>query len=215
MGMWQEVFYLMGKYFSGGPSLFIALQAKLYEMFDNKLVTPTMLQNVLGGLQKTAQSGFIGKSNLSDKSSCGVWGENGSCRRCDSEPGDACHLKDICVAMREEFLDAADTLSRARREESAWLGKHMDDMRQAEGKSLLELIGRHPGHVGDLVIFWEVPDGWTVLTRDRTFRILQKAHRSGIKVHILRLPRTEGGGSCRVRLKKGGGVRGRPRQLQL
>jgi hypothetical protein len=172
----------------------------MYELFDNKLVTPTMLKNVLEGFRQMVQIDFIGKHNLSDKSSCGVWSGHGSCH-CGPEPGEACRLKDICVTMRAELLAAAHTLAGARREESAWLLKNIERLLMAEGKPLLELMGRHPGHVGDLIIFWEVPDGWKVLTRDRTFRILKEAHREEIEVHILRLPRMEGSGKCQVRFQ--------------
>jgi hypothetical protein len=74
----------------------------------------------------------------------------------------------------------------------------LERLRAARGKSLQSILGKHPAHVGDLVIFQEVPNRWVILTRDDTFRILQKAHRDKMKVFKVRRLREEGGERCKV-----------------
>ncbi|MEK6280362.1 MAG: PilZ domain-containing protein [Acidobacteriota bacterium] len=59
-----------------------------------------------------------------------------------------------------------------------------------------KLVGKHPGHVGDLIIFWEVPDAWTILTRDSSFKILKEAHRKNLTVYKVRRPRLPSGRDC-------------------
>jgi hypothetical protein len=201
--MWLDVFHLMPKHFPGGPYLFLSLGMLLIERLGNKLMTPTELINVLEAYRESLLGRFHRGDFFFDKSTCGVWDKPCSCQ-CGSEPRDACRLKEICVTMRSDFLASAKTLAGKGREESKWLKENLDLLEALHGKALMELLGKHPGHVGDPVIFWETPDSWTILTRDLTFRILQKAHRDqgmhrdAIKVHILRLPREASGGKCTV-----------------
>lgn len=196
-GMWMDVHNMMGRHFLGGPALFMSIGLTLAEQIGRKPVSPTMVLNFLGGLRKRLLEGFHKGDFFFDKSSCGVWSKPCSCH-CYPEPDDACRLKELCVTQRSDFLASVETLAAAHREESKWLKENRELLWAAHGKALMEILGEHPGHVGDPVIFWEVPDSWTVLTRDLTFRILQKMHRKEIKVYILRLPREASGGKCTV-----------------
>lgn len=195
--MWMDVFHLMPKRFLGGPSLFLSLGLLLIERLGDKLITPTELLNVLGAYKKSLLGRFHRGDFFFDKSTCGVWDKPCSCQ-CSPEPGDACRLKEICVTLRSDFLASVKTLAGKGREESKWLRDNLDLLEALHGKAMMKLLGEHPGHVGDPVIFWEAPDSWTILTRDLTFRILQRAHRDEIKVYILRLPRKASGGKCTI-----------------
>ena len=97
------------------------------------------------------------------------------------------------------FLATATTLAQAKREESRHILKILERLQAAEGKPLLELLGKHRAQVGDLIIFWEVPDGWTILSRDRTFEILKNKYRAGIDFYMVRLPRYASGHRCMIR----------------
>jgi hypothetical protein len=197
-GMWMDVHQLMPKHFRGGSSVFTSIGMTLAERIGTRSIAPMMLLNLLGGLRQMMLGGFYWGESFSDKSSCGVWKESPDCY-CGPVPGDKCKLKEICIESRANFIASVGTLARAGREESKWLKNNLPLLEKARGKELMQILGDHPGHVGDPVIFWEVPDGWTILTRDLTFKILQKAHRKEqIKACILRLPREEGGGECTI-----------------
>jgi hypothetical protein len=90
-------------------------------------------------------------------------------------------------------------LASGRYAESGWLKNNLEHLRTLEGKALLEFIGKHPGHVGDLIIFWEVPDGWTILSRDRAFQILTDKHRNEIDFFMVRMPRYTSSKACKLR----------------
>jgi hypothetical protein len=195
--MWMDVAHLMRKHFYGGPMVLMKIGMTLAEKFGSKPIAPTRLLNVLGGLRLRLLRGFKKGDFFFDKSSCGEWDEPCSCQ-CYPEPDDACRLKEICVTMRAQFLASVKTLAGKNREESKWLRENLHLLEAAHGRALIKLITKHPGHVGDPIIFWETPDNWTILTRDLTFRILQKAHRNEVKVYITRPARNAGGGKCKV-----------------
>jgi hypothetical protein len=205
--MWLEVDYQLRKHYSGGPKVYLwlvtTLSEGLTEEFGNEPITPVTLFNKVVGHKEILLGNFVKREDFFDKSSCGVW--NKSCSsRCDSEPGPDCRLKEIGIEMRSEFLAATETLSRSNCSESKWLRENLPRLEAAPGKALLDLMGEHRDYVSDIVIFWEVPDGWTILTRDYAFGILQKALRDKdnvIKVYILRLPRDASGQKCTVQPK--------------
>jgi hypothetical protein len=199
--MWLDVDYQMRLHYLGGPKFFWSLGVALHKEFSMKPVSPTRLINELGGRREHLLKNFYKGTDFFNKSSCGVWDKPCSCK-CGPEPGDACRLKEIGVAMRDKFLAAAVALGGANCSESKWLRDNYDFLEAAHGKALLELLGRHRDHVSDIVIFWEVPDGWTILTRDRAFRKMQKKLRNNaLKVYDLRLPRHPSDRECVVRLE--------------
>lgn len=197
--LWQEIEGLLPPIYPGGPKYLSSLRAnlikKITERFRNELLSPNQLKNVLDGLHGEMASGFIGE--VFDESSCGVWESRGHCP-CDPQPGDHCKLKEICITNRDAFLASVTTLAHAGREESRWLLKNLEHLHELDGKALLEFLGKHRSNIGDLIIFWEAPKGWTVLSRDRTFRILRDAHRTEIEFFMVRLPRILSGQPCQV-----------------
>jgi len=200
--MWLEVDYQLPKYYAGGPKVFLwlskTLSEALAEEFGNELVTPLTLLNRVVGHKEFLLANFIKRKDFFNKSSCGVWDKPHSCS-CGPDPDADCRLKEVGVEMRSDFLAAAETLSRSNCSESKWLKENLPRLEAAHGKALLDLMGEHRDYVSDIVIFWEVPDGWTILTRDRAFGILQEALRDEVKVYTLRLPREASGEKCQVR----------------
>ncbi|MDT7808673.1 MAG: hypothetical protein QOJ70_2486 [Acidobacteriota bacterium] len=208
--MWQEVKPLLPLFYPpGGPNLYPHLDAKMYAMFGGQDVTPAELQSSFKGYEEAAWESFLSvEGEIHDKSSCEVWITKGSCP-CSPEPEAHCQLKELCVKQNTDFLKAASTIAEGKFAESRWMAANLPRLRNTRGKALLEFIGKHPNPVGDIVIFWEVPDGWTLLTRDRAFKALRKAHRKKLKVYTVRLPRLDSGGQCGVRLEtNGAGVGG-------
>jgi hypothetical protein len=201
--MWQEVDYNLRKHYAGGPKFFLWLGKTLGEAlaqdFGDELVSPLKLLNKVRGRREILLGNFIKRDDFFNKSRCGVWDKPHSCA-CGPEPDADCRLKEIAVDMRSEFLNSADALASSDCSESKWLRGNRHRLKEARGKALLELMGEHRDHVSDIVIFWEVPDGWTILTRDRAFGVMRKElPRKGIEVYNLRLPREESGNKCQVR----------------
>lgn len=203
--LWQEVEPMMEMFYPGGPNLFPHLNEKMNEMYRGKYVTPVELLRSFQTHEEAAWESFRGEDHFQDRSSCGVWdSKDGKCD-CAPEPREHCRLKETCVENRAAFLASAKTIAdNPRRAESKWLKANLPHMHAAQGKALLELIGKRPNHVGDIVIFWEVPDGWTILTRDGAFIDLRDAHREQLEVYIVRLPRYKNGGECEVRYERNG-----------
>jgi hypothetical protein len=197
--LWREVEGLMPIFFIGGYSLLQNLSAIIYTLYGGRLVRPIFLQNVVDGLKEIAVRSFVGEI-LDDKSTCEVWKlPGGSCSLCGTEPSERCRLKDTCVINRTNFLASTTTLAQAGCAESKWLKNNLETLRKLEGKALHEFLGKHPGHLGDSIIFWEVPDGWSILSRDIAFQTLRDEHRKEIEFLMVRIPRKESGNSCKIR----------------
>lgn len=193
--LWESVRYQMPRYYPGGSNLFPKLDRKVNEMFAGQAVSPSFLRNYIEGLKEGLEQNFL-RDKFFDHSSCGVWVTPGSCD-CYPEPGSHCRLKKTCVAMRDEFLASATTMANSRKkDESRWLSSNLEKLRATNGKAMLELVGKHPGPVGDIIIFWEVPNTWTILTRDTAYKILKNAHREKVRVFIVRAHRLPSGKSC-------------------
>lgn len=200
--MWREVDYQLRQYYTGGPKLYLwlvtTLSEALIEEFGNEPITPLKLLNKVVGRKEVLLANFVKRKDFFNKSSCGAWDEPRSCS-CGPEPDADCRLKEIGVEMRSDFLASAKTLGAADCSESKWLRENYSLLEATHGKALLDLMGEHRDHVSDIVIFWEVPDGWTILTRDRSFGILKKVRRDKVKVYTLRLPRDASGQRCIIR----------------
>ena len=117
---------------------------------------------------------------------------------CSPEPSDGCKLKMLCLDRRTEFLDSVRTLADAKREESKWLRDRVHLLEVLQGMLMLAMVGGSPGNFGDIIIFWEVPAHWLILTRDKTFSLLQSKHRPEVSVSRIRLPRTEVDVPCEI-----------------
>jgi hypothetical protein len=187
----------VGPYYPGGPDFLLYIYTKLSAKFGAQLFTVNRVRAVFDGLKEQLKLRFL-QGEFFDKSSCGVWETRGTCL-CDAKPGAHCLLEEIAIENREDFLASATTLAGAKREESRHIKKILDRLKTIEGKALLELLGKHRAHVGDLIIFWEVPDGWTILSRDLTFKILSDKHRPSIDFYMVRLPRIQSDAPCKLR----------------
>jgi hypothetical protein len=198
--LWREVKgVLMPKVFPGGRSLLENLGDYITDLYKGRLVRPMFLDSVVRTYREQIIRGFIA-DKVFDTSTCKVWeAPGGSCSSCKTDPSHECRLKDTCVTNRANFLASATTLASGRYAESDWLKNNLAHLRTLEGKALLEFIGKHPGHVGDLIIFWEVPDGWTILSRDRAFQILTDKHRNEIDFSMVRIPRDISSEACKLR----------------
>lgn len=185
----------VGQYYPGGPELLLYIYTKLSAKFGRRLFTVNRVRAVLKAFKNQLKIRFL-EDELFDKSSCGVWGPEGSCS-CDSKPGAQCKLAEIIVENREAFIATATTLANANRDESPRLKRILERIKVSQGKELSGLLGKHRAHVGDLIIFWEVPDGWTILSRDLTFKIL-KEHRPEVDFFMVRLPRITSDTSCKI-----------------
>lgn len=110
--------------------------------------------------------------------------------RCEGVPADYCHLKQTVLGRRKEFLASVKTLGDSVLDEAPGLTRIYRDLESAHGLGLLRMVGSAPGDFGDVVIFWEVPERWAILTRDRSFQLMKK-HRSEIRVFRIRAMRYE------------------------
>jgi len=120
------------------------------------------------------------------------------------EPGTHCRLKEMVISQRNDFLLSIKTIAQARREESEYLTRKLPEFETLNGIELLRCLGEKPHHVGDVVIFWEVPGKWTVLTKDRSFSLLREAHRRDLGVFIVRARRYPCEEPCSIARREGG-----------
>jgi len=192
-----EIQGLVGPYYPGGPNFLLYIYTTLSAKFGGQTFTVNRVLNVLDAEREKLELGFLA-DELFDKSSCTVWAKRGPCV-CETN-GTDCRLREILVDNRENFLATAVTLAGANREESPHIEKILDRLQTTEGKPLLELLGKHRAHVGDPLIFWEVPEGWTILSRDLTFKIFRDKHRTDIDFYMVRLPRIKSDTDCMFRL---------------
>lgn len=207
--MWQEVLHLVPSPFvPGGQRLLAVVSTKFAARYAGRMVPPREVVNFLNGqLAGLTRSFFVLKGaefcesdQLADSSSCCVW-PNTKIAACTDQPGPDCQLRVLCLDRRSDFFASVTSLANARQfRESRHLSETLAALRDLEGKLLLEQIGQHPDAFGDLIIFWEVPSNWTVLTRDRSFSFLRERHRGDIDVYHVRLPRILSGAACKVEL---------------
>lgn len=193
--LWSEVSYQLGVYIPGGGKLLSVFAASLAEKFGARLVTPRTVSNYVRGARVVLYESFflIGNidlrrsGNIFDCSTCCAW----KTQSCKSSPGPLCRLKITCLDRREEFLSSVETLSSASRHESRWLREHLNQLRGLSALELMAAVAEKPNNFGDLLIFWETPANWCILTGDKSFDLLRKMHRSDLAVwHIRPLRRS-------------------------
>lgn len=201
--LWSEAVHLLPAYFPGGGKLLSQIVAGLGGRYGEREIAPVEVANFLDGQRRLLlEIVSLGMDpcqpmEIFDSSSCCVWSAGPT--ECAVEPAEHCRLKALCLDRRNAFLAAISTLARSSREESAWLKRNYKAIKESGNMDLLRLVAEHPGQFGDVVIFLEVPEAWALLTRDRTFRILGKLHRSDMIIYHLRLPRIPSGQKCSVR----------------
>lgn len=201
--LWREVRDIqMPQFFVGGRSLLTDMGDYITDLYKGRWVRPMFLSSVVATYRARVMRGFkaFKVDQFFDKSSCEVWDPpKGTCSSCDSEPSSECRLKDTCAPDRSNFLAWLNTLAVSDCDERDWLSKNLKTLSSLEGKALHGFIAEHPGHVGDAIIFSEVPDGWTILSRDKAFQILKNKYRDGIEFFMVRIPRQASGKACKLR----------------
>lgn len=123
-----------------------------------------------------------------DRTSCCLWPQS-AISSCGGVAHGGCLLRAICVEERSMFHVSVAALSEKRVAERRALRASRAAMESAENMDLLKLVAASPNAVGDILIFWEVPDNWSILTRDKAFEILAAKLGRKIEVLYVRLPR--------------------------
>jgi hypothetical protein len=215
--LWKSVAEAIPVFIRGGPKLLSIIVAEfgdeLAQKYERRQVTPVEVASFLDGQKNILLQSFFffGGRDMKaeglyfDNSSCCVWGPPAS-EKCSIEPAAHCQLQTLCVQNNRTFFTSLRALSLSNREESKWISKNLGALSRLNGVELMQKIGRHPGPLGDVIIFWETPDHWTLLTRDRTFRILQERMKRKMQVLIIRPRRSTSGQMCMVKFE----VKGKP-----
>lgn len=188
MDLWQTASQLGSKFVYGGPKLLSVFVAGLAARYSTRLVTANEVKNFVRGQKLALSEAFHFGEFFFDCSSCCVWETRGMIE-CSTGPSATCKLKLICSEQKNSFLSSAAIVAAASREESSWLRKNLARLSKMSELELIESVGRKPGHFGDIIIFWEVPDSWTILTRDKTFTLLQTKTKRAVRIYYVRMPR--------------------------
>lgn len=199
--LWKSAASMLPSYVHGGTKLLSVFVSELASRYAGRLATPTEVKNFVLGQRMALTKAFFRGDEFFDHSSCCVWATRGIVQ-CATGPGSNCRLGAFFLTSKALFLRSVEIVASSKREESAWLKENVKSMRSLADVELIEFIGRKPGNFGDIIIFWETPDNWTILTRDKTFSILQKGHDREVFVYYLRLPRISGRGPCEIRSGK-------------
>jgi hypothetical protein len=207
LDLWRETLGMLPPFTPGGPKPLAVLGASLGVKFGSRSVTPVEVWNFLLGQKTYFLEGFflIGSKDLRseengifDLSSCCSWRGHDQIP-CTAAPSAACRLQLICSHRKPDFLASVETIANAKREESDWLKENLESLVALDGLLLMREIGHKPNIFGDIIIFWEVPEGWTILTRDLSFVVLRERHRPSLHVCRIRAPRTPTSGNCMIR----------------
>jgi hypothetical protein len=99
-----------------------------------------------------------------------------------------------------EFFSSLEALAKTDVSEAPWIKKNVEALKGLGCMELLRKVSTNANHLGDALIFSELPQGWQVLTRDRAFATLQQLHRPNHRVFYVRAPRFPSGAPCEVRL---------------
>ena len=203
--LWREVRDIqMPMFFLGGDSLLDNLGDYLVDRYHKRLMRPRFLDSIVSTFRHQVTTGFkfFKVDEVFDKSTCEVWdAPRGSCSSCDEQPTANCTLSETCVDARSKFIDSLTIVAGAGCKESKWLKANLQTLQSLEGKALQEFIGTNPDKVGDTIIFWEVPDGWTILSRDKAFQVLTDKQRNAVGFYMVRIPRNESGKNCTLRFE--------------
>jgi hypothetical protein len=185
----------------GGDSLLGMLTLSLKDRFKNSLITRRQVIHELEGERSNVlASVFVLNDGREiadhladiDRCSCCCWPAGFPGRpTCDSEPGPSCRLQTTVLGKRDLFIQSVQRLKESRLDEAHGLAKLYPELEVASGLDLLRLVGESPGDFGDIVLFWEVPTKWAVLTRDRSFSVMADLRESDIRVFKIRSARVK------------------------
>ena len=203
LDMWREIVELMPAFISAGGKLLSQLSMALGSKYGGRLVTAQEVSAFLIGqlawLERQVEL-IDGRSIrdigvVVDETRCCVW-PTSSVAPCEASPQPECRLQRLCIENKR-FRSSArhvatSSLSEAKGVRRANLG--------ARGLKFLREIGSRPNAFGDLVIFWEVPQDWAILTRDRGFLELQANFRTDLTVVYVRWLRSRGAIPCTLEL---------------
>ena len=197
-----EALFVVPPYIKGGPKLLDALLNHLQSQFPGNLTTPRQVVNESRGHARSALllARRAGERMLEihDKSSCCVWRDAGPAEcRLEPHPED-CRLAWLCGQGRESFIASLETLRNSDVSEADWLGSNLESLKRLTGIDFLRRIAKNPNALGDAIIFWETPEDWHILTRDRAFTVLHRSHRDDQRVFIVRAPRLAEEMNCMV-----------------
>jgi hypothetical protein len=193
----EEIREHLPTYLPGGRNLFHSLSVKLLAKHAQDLVTPTLIRNSFSGNRETLIRQFF-SGEMFDESSCCVWKHHGL-SACDRTPAPHCKLKNTCIDLKESFVAAVKTIAFAHKQESQRLKDHLDSLENAHGLDLMKILGRHPNDFGDVIIYMEVPEGWTILTRDTAFETLSQTDIKNLRLFKVRAVRRPSGRKCKIK----------------
>jgi hypothetical protein len=163
-------------------------------------VSPLAVIAWLRGSQQTIRDSLLifdgrhvrDSGDVIDRSTCCHW-KSREGDRCTISPARHCRLAWIAEPEgAETVFVSAQMLATRRVSEASGLQRHLAEAKSLKGIQLLGLVGSQPDAFCDVLIYWEVPESWSLLTRDRAFFELQKVHPRPIQVLRVRPTRQSG-----------------------
>ncbi|WP_324314813.1 hypothetical protein [Povalibacter sp.] len=208
--IWNEVLDLLPAYYPG-KSLTQRFSHALADRFRETPVSPRYIENTLQAQMRLLKGrfGVIGRRNMRslgtvfDRTSCCLW-QSSTSSRCEREDVEGeCRLHGNCWRERSACEAAVQCLAQAPVEEKEILSKRLPQLMSATDPfEFLKIITHHPNAFGDVLIFSEVPERWSLLTKDYSFFRLHKELDRPVEVLKVRLPRTRVQQHCQVRIGK-------------
>jgi hypothetical protein len=203
--LWLEVEDLLPYWYPGKA---LASKFALAMMQRYRRVSPAYLEKTLEAQRSLLIGRFtvvggvdMRKGNtMFDRTSCCLWEVRtaANCERADQ--AHSCRLRGNCWAEREKFEETVRYLSGARVEESTVLKEKVSQLSAiTDHFSYLKAITNTPNAFGDILILSEVPEKWSLLTKDYAFVKLQQHQSRDVEVLKVRLPRKRRAGTCSVR----------------
>jgi hypothetical protein len=195
--LWKEASDLLPRYYSG-QSLAGLFALSMSRRLGPDPICPRYLWNTLEAQIELLRGRFyrVGKLDMAqrktvfDRTSCCLW-EVKRTRACARNDADAnCKLHQTCWTQRISFESAVERLTRTQIDEKTVLTRQLPLLALIEDPfEYLMTVTRHPNAFGDILILSEVPEDWSLLTKDRAFSLLCDHQRRNIEVLMVRLPR--------------------------
>lgn len=209
--IWHEVLGLLPAYYPG-QSLASRFALAMSHRCQGSAVSPRYLENVLRAQVKLLLGRIcrIGKIDMRaaktvfDRTSCCLWMQKSPQRCVRREGAERCNLHRNCWEQRKSFEQAVRCLVGTRVSEKAVLTNKLPLLIDCVNAfSYLQTITASPNAFGDILILSEVPDHWSILTKDYAFAKLQQDQQRDIEVLKVRLPKRKVRGACQVRIDSG------------
>ena len=209
--IWLEVQHALPFYYRG-KSLSTAFGLHMADRHATKPITVDYLIETIGSQWENIQAAFykIGKFDMRrrqtvfDGTTCCLWTRTRERTCIHPKPQVRCRLSETCWTNRLLFESSVRMLSKKRVSEKKALGSALEKLVGCQDSfEYLSTVAEDPNAFGDILIFFEVPDGWSLLTKDRAFRFLNEHHGSRLEVLMVRFPRESHVHSCKVRTESG------------